>query len=180
MATHPKGKAARATRVSNLLAGTKKRFQNPGQLLTVDGAQVTVGDITGKLQGFLDDVAAVATAKATLEVKLAAVEAEVPAIDTLVKGFVAALRVLLGPDAQALIDFGLEAPKVPAPMTAVQKAIAAEKRKATRQARGTKSAKQKKGIHGNVTAQLVVTPEAPATATPATPPTNTPPGPTKG
>ncbi len=61
-----------------------------------------------------------------------------------------------------LADFGLEPRKEPTPLTAEQKAAAAAKREATRKARGTSSAKAKKAIKGNVTATLVVTPEAPA------------------
>jgi hypothetical protein len=61
-------------------------------------------------------------------------------------------------------------------MTAEQKAVAAAKCEATRAARGTKTPKQKKGIHGNVKATLVVTPmetveataPAPAATGPAT------------
>ena len=162
-------KKDKATRVGQLLAGTRKRFTNAGQTLTIEGAPVTVDALEKELQGFLDDHAAVAAAKATVKAKVAAENARLVALNTLVKGFIAFLRVTFGNDPEALADFGLAPRKAPAPMTAEQKAVAAEKRKATRAARGTKTAKQKKAIHGNVTIQMVVTPAEPTEATATTP-----------
>jgi hypothetical protein len=60
-------------------------------------------------------------------------------------------------------------------MTAEQKAIAAAKRKATREARAEVGAKKRQAIKGNVTAELVVTSVTPA-ATPTAP--AAPPAPT--
>lgn len=82
---------------------------------------------------------------------------------------IAFVRFNFGSDPEALADFGLKPPKARTPLTAEQKAAAAAKRKATREARGTKGPKAKKDIHGNVTAKLVVTPADPST--PAAPPT---------
>ncbi|HEX8794009.1 MAG TPA: hypothetical protein VF765_23870 [Polyangiaceae bacterium] len=166
--------------MGQLLAGTRKRFPNVSQTLTLDGAPVTVDAVTKELQGFLDDHAAVAAAKATLKAKVAAEDTGLAALNALVKAFIAFLRVNFGSDAEALADFGLAPPKAPAPLTAEQKAVAAEKRKATRAARGTKSPKQKRAIHGNVTVQLVVTPAEPTEATPPAPAASTVPATPKG
>ncbi len=164
--------------MGQILAGTRKRFTNGSQVLTLDGAPVTVDAFTKELQGFLDDHAAVAAAKATVKAKVAAEDTRLVTLNALLKAFVAFLRVNFGSDAEALADFGLAPPRAPTPMTAEEKAVAAEKRKATRAARGTKSPKQKKAIHGNVSIQMVVTPAelptdaaapAPAATVPATP-----------
>jgi len=165
-----RGKSNKAARVGQLITGTKKRLTNVNQTITVGGASTTVGAVTTELQGFLDGREAVAAAKATVKAKVAAENANMDALNALIKAFIAFLRVTFGDDPEALGDFGLAPPKAPAPLTTEQKAAAAAKREATREARGTKTAKQKKAIHGNVTAKLVVTPAAaPADATPAAP-----------
>lgn len=172
-------KASKAARVGQLIAGTKKRLPNANQTITLDGASTTVDAVTQGLQGFLDDREAVVAAQATAKAKVAAENANMAAVNALIKAFIAFLRVTFGNDPSALADFGLTPHKAPAPLTAKAKAVAAAKREATREARGTKTPKQKKGIHGNVTAKLVVTPGEPAPATtsapaaeaaPATPP----------
>ena len=65
---------------------------------------------------------------------------------------------------QMLADFGFEAPKPRGAKTVAAKAQAVAQSKATREARGTKGAKQKAAIKG-----VVATPAAEPTATPATP-----------
>jgi hypothetical protein len=159
-------KTDKAARVGQLIAGTRKRFPNGNQTITLDGATTTVDAVTKELQGFLDDREAVVAAQATVKAKVAAENANMSAVNTLIRAFIAFLRVTLGNDPSALADFGLTPHKAPAPLTAEAKAVAAAKREATREARGTKTPKQKKGIHGTVEAKLVVTPveTVPATA----------------
>jgi hypothetical protein len=171
MATNNNTKKNKAARVGELIAGIKKHFPTVTQAITLDGASTTVDAITKGLQGFVDDRNAVVAAKATVKAKVTAENTRLPAVNALIKAFIAFLRVTFGGDAEALADFGLAPPKAPAPKTAEQKAVATAKREATRAARGTKTAKQKKAIHGNITAKLVVTPAAPAEATPPAPTT---------
>ena len=188
MGNNKDGKANRAARAAQLIAGTRKHFTNGSQALTYVGstATVTVDAAVAQLQTLIDNRAATTGAQATARAKVAAERAQMPALAAFMKAFEAIVRVMLGASVEALADFGLAPPKVPAPRTAEQKAVAAARRKATREARGTKGPKQKKGIHGNVTAQLVVTPEgssaAPApAAAPATPGgSGTPPTPHTG
>ena len=68
-----------------------------------------------------------------------------------------------------LADFGLAPPKVPAPKTSEEKAAAAAKAEATREARGTASKKQKLTVKGNVTGITVTPITAPTAAPPAAP-----------
>jgi hypothetical protein len=177
--TTKNSKANKAARVSQLIAGTKKRLSNGNQTITLDGATTTVDAVTKELQGFLDDRQAVVAAQATAKAKVVAENANMPALNVLIKAFIAFLRVTFGSDPSALADFGLTPPKARASMTAEAKAVAVAKREATREARGTKTPKQKKAIHGNVEAKLVVTPVEPtpaATSAPvaATAPATTP------
>jgi hypothetical protein len=158
-------KTARAIRVGQLIAGTRKRFPNASDVLTLDGASVTVDALTKELQGFLDGRAAVVAAQATVKARVAAENTRMAAVKALIKAFVAFLRVTFGSDAEVLADFGLAPPKAPAPRTGEQLAEAAAKRAATRVLRGTKTPKQKRAIKANVTTKLVVTPLEPADAT---------------
>jgi hypothetical protein len=92
-----------------------------------------------------------------------------PALSAFMNAFESLVRVMFGDDTTALADFGLQPHKRALPKTAAEKAVAAAKRLATREARGTKGPKAKKAIHGNVTAKLVVTPAAPSAEAPAVP-----------
>jgi hypothetical protein len=91
---------------------------------------------------------------------------------------VQAVRTAFADQADVLADFGLPPKKVPTPLTVEQKAAAAAKREATRAARGTTSAKAKKGIKGAVTG-IVMTPivaGAPAVQAPPAPTAGPTPG----
>jgi hypothetical protein len=79
-----------------------------------------------------------------------------------------------GNQPDVLADFGLVPRKAPTPLTVEQKAAAAAKRKATRAARNTMGAVQKKKVVGTVTGVTITPitapePIAPVTATPTAP-----------
>jgi hypothetical protein len=152
------GKAKTVAEVTQVISGAKKRLTNGNQALPVGASTMTVAVVLGQLQAIVDNRAAVVAAQATAKAKVAAEKAAMPVLDVIFHAFVAFIRFTFGSDPEALADFGLAPHKVPAPMTAEQKAVAAAKRKATREARGTTSPKQKKSVKGNVTAVLVVTP----------------------
>jgi len=155
--------------VTKMIVGIKKRFPNGSQVLPFGGGTHTVDEVTSAMQAFVDHRKAVEDARAAAQVAFDAETAASPALLALIAAFTKFLRSMFGTTADALADFDLTPPKVPAPRTAVEKAIATAKAKATRQARGTTSPKQKKGVKGNVTATLVVTPATPApAAAPAT------------
>ncbi len=163
--TTTQGKGTRATRAGQLIAGAKKRFTNGTQVLTFAGAlaNVTVDQAIAELQTLVDNRAATVAARATAKDKVSAEEAATPALVAFMNAFEALIRLMFANDTASLADFGLAPHKQPGPKTTEEKAAAAAKAKATRQARGTKGPKAKKAIHGNVTATLVVTPATPAT-----------------
>ncbi len=182
MANNGNGKNSRATRVGQLIAGARKRFPNGKQQLIVGGASTTVDDAVNELQSFIDHRAAVVAAQAIARAKVSAERSALPTLDAFINAFVQTVRFLFGTQPDALADFGLAPHKARAPMTAVQKAVATARRRATRTARGTKGPKARSEIHGDVTAQLVVTPAAPApgTAAPAAPSPEATPTPSGG
>lgn len=170
------GKTDRATRVGQLIAGTKKRFTNGSQVLSLAGGSkfVTVDEVLNAMNAFVTNRAAVTEARATARAKVAAENEQAPALVALIDAFEAFVRFTFGSSPEALADFGLVPTKARTPLTAEQLAVAVAKREATRIARGTKSAKQKKAIKGNVTAKLVVTPAGSEAASAPTPPAPAP------
>ena len=153
---------------SGILPGMKKHFPNGSQTLTFGGGSVTatVDQAVTNLQELIDNRTAVTTAQAAVKVALATENGKMPALLVFLHALEAFIRLTFGASATALADFSLEPPKARTPMTAEAKAVAQAKAKATREARGTTGAKAKKAIKGNVSATLVVTPAAPATAAP--------------
>jgi hypothetical protein len=165
-------KAGKVTRVAEIIAGTRKRFPNGSQKLTLGGgSSVTVDEAVGELQKIIDNRAAVIQAQAAAKAMVKAEREQAPALDAFLRAFEAFLRYTFGTDAVALADFGMTPPRARTPLTAEQKAAAAARREATREARGTRGAKARKAVKGHVTTQLVVTPvttvpaAAPATGT---------------
>lgn len=168
------GKNSKATRVGQLIAGARKHFPNGSQAISLEGAPTTIDGTLNQLQGFIDNRTAVVTAQATAKTKLAAERNAMPVLTALIEAFTAFVKLTFGPQADVLADFGIPAPKAATPLTAEQKAVAAAKRKATREARGTKGPKAKLAVHGDITAKLVVTPASPPAAEALTVPATEP------
>ncbi|MDP9001721.1 MAG: hypothetical protein M3O46_16600 [Myxococcota bacterium] len=99
-------------------------------------------------------------AKATTKAKVAAEKTDMASLRIFMDAFVTFVKATFGNAPDVLADFGVH-PKARTPLTVEAKAAAAAKRAATRAARHTMGAKQKKGVKGAVTG-IVVTP---ATAT---------------
>jgi hypothetical protein len=151
-------KSVRVSLAQQLIVGTKKHFPNGSQVLPVGGAQRTVTDVTTQLQSVVDLRQVVIASQATTKSKVAAEREQGTSLAVQMADFVAFLRFTFGKQPEVLADFGVTTPKSPTPLTAEQKAVAAVKRKATRQARHTMGTNQKKNVKGAVSAALVVTP----------------------
>ena len=169
MSSHHSGKNTQAALVSSMIAGLKKNYPNGSTVLSLGGNHppATVDAVTGQLGQLVANRAAVVTAQAVAQEAVDKEQAAWPALVAFAGEVEAFVRFTCGTSATALADYGLPVPKVRTPLTAEQKAVAAAKRAATRKARGTTSAKQKKAIKGNVSVAVVVTPAEPAVATPA-------------
>jgi hypothetical protein len=146
-----------AAQVKQLILGTQKHYPT-GSVIQFGGASYTVTALTQLMQDFVDNRAAVETAKAALKTKVEAERAQAPSQTAVISAFVRIVRGTFGTSADALADFGLALPKARAPISAETKAVAAVKRAATRAARGTIGKNKKKAIKGDVSATLVVKP----------------------
>jgi hypothetical protein len=168
MATKARSKATVVDFANDLIAGANKHFANATQV-TFAGGSFTPAQITAKLQALVNLRHDVDAANATTKARLAAEKADMPALRTFLGAFVTYVKAVFGNQPDTLADFGIH-PKVRAPLTVEAKMAAAAKRKATRAARHTMGAKQKKSIKGAVTG-IVVTPvsagQTAATAAPA-------------
>ncbi|HEY3820402.1 MAG TPA: hypothetical protein VGL81_24725 [Polyangiaceae bacterium] len=144
-----KGKDTAADLATTLIAGIQKRLATTQ--FQVAGGAFTAAQVIAELQQLVDLRAAVNAARAATTAKVAAETAQAPALRAFMSAIVQFVRTAFGGQADVLVDFGLPPKKARTPLTVEQKAAAAAKREATRAARGTTSAKVKKGIKGAVT-----------------------------
>ncbi|MDP9036063.1 MAG: hypothetical protein M3O50_14780 [Myxococcota bacterium] len=154
-------------RDAQVIVGVGKHLQSVSSVPLV-GSTYTPADLAKLFQSRIDSVAAASAAKATWHSNVVATKA----LNTRVSPVLRALRQyvinVFGETSPVLADFGFAPPKRTT-RTPEQKAAAAAKAKATRQARHTMGPKQKKGIRGAVNAALVVTPIAASMPTPPGP-----------
>jgi hypothetical protein len=145
-------------------------FYQPTDTFALQGGTLTRDAVIAELQKFIDAAEATKTTRtawlASVQTERG-VEAQVHPIRAAMRGIVAAR---FGADATQLVQFGFNPTKRTA-RTALTKAQAVVKSKATRTARGTKGAVQKKAVKGNVTG-IVVTPTTAVTGVVVAPTTS--------
>ncbi len=146
-------KAATVARLQAMILGLQKRFPN-GQF-TLENQAFTTGTLVPLFQKLIDAIHQVNAAQASGKVAVATMESTHAEVDQVFLALKRALLNMFGPDAETLADFGLEPRKAPAPKTSEEKAAAAAKMRATREARGTKGKKQKLAIKGDVKGVMV-------------------------
>ncbi|HEX8794250.1 MAG TPA: hypothetical protein VF765_25075 [Polyangiaceae bacterium] len=132
--------------------------------LLVGGSTVKTSDLVLVLQARIAAIKAAIAAKAALMAAVAAMRDEIAKTAALVSGARQALKVAFAGQADQLGDFGLKPPKVRTPLTAEQKAEAAAKAKATREANHPNAGKKGKKAPA---APAAPTGEPPAPASPA-------------
>ena len=174
--TKSKSKAATLARLQALVTGLQKELPNGS--FTLMSTVFTTATLLPILQGLIAALTAVNTAQKSAEAALVDLAAEDAKAGPIIRALERTLTTMFtnSPDTLALFD--LEPPKARAPLSAAQRAAAVAKAKATREARGTKGAKQKALVTGNVTgvtitpitAPVPAPPAAPVVAAPASPP----------
>jgi hypothetical protein len=175
-----KGKNGDAALATKLVAGTGGQFAK-GAKLAFASSTFTPAQVLTQLNAIITLRGSVNDARAALAAKVAAEEAQRPALLAFMHAFVAFVKATFSNSPDVLASFGL-GPKKAATPTVTVKAAAVAKREATREARGTRGTRQRKAVKGAVTG-VVVTPivAAPvATAAPAAPSTTSNGGATSG
>lgn len=150
-------KKSRTARAALLIAGAQKHFGNE-EVLRYASGQRTPAEVTASMQALIELRREVEAAKAVLATKLLAEAEQAPALCREMDDFEAFVRVVFGQSPEVLADFGLEPRKKPAPLTADQQLVAAAKRQATREARGTRGKRARLRIKGDAVVGVVVTP----------------------
>src|SRR5580692_1232167 len=151
----PKTKAAALALLQALIAGTQKHF--PSGTFTLGNTTYTTASLTQLFQSLITAMAAQTVAQSNAKDAVAATHGLQAQVDPVILIYTRFLQATFASATQTLTEFGLAPRKVPAPRTAEQKAAAAAKAKATREARGTTGKKAKLAVKGNVTG-ITVTP----------------------
>jgi len=164
--TQNKGKTSDANLAKQLIAGIGKHLATVTQVMFASGT-FTPAQVVAQLQTLVTLRQGVSDARAALQAKLAAEASQAPTLREFMLAFVAFVKVTFSKSPDVLVDFGLAPKKAATPLTAEEMVAKVAKGKATRQARGTTSKKQKQEIHGDVTGVTVtpVTASAPVAAT---------------
>jgi hypothetical protein len=149
-----------------LIAGTQKHFPNGS--LTFGGATYTPAALTQVLQSLDDATTGMDAAAAKWQDAVKAQRNVATTVGPILRDYRRYLVTLFGTAVEPLADFGLTPRKAPAPQTVEQKAAAATKREATRQARHTMGKRQKASIKGTVPSATTPAP-AGVSPTPAKP-----------
>jgi hypothetical protein len=167
-------KAAALAAVQALIAGTLKHF--PSGSLTFGNTTYTSASLVTLLQSVVDAMTALNAARLAAKHALTTLQGIVGQVEPVIQVYEHFVQATFASAAPTLADFGLEPPKVPAPLSSQEKAASAAKAKATREARGTTSKKKKLAITGNVTGVTVTPITAPTAAPPSAQTVSTTPG----
>jgi hypothetical protein len=149
----------RNTHDLKLQAGFRKRGK--GLVFNVAGKKYTSADVLRLLQGRIDAADQTATAKAAFHAAVAAERDEVGRSEPTLDAVRQILLILLAASPEALADFGLVPRKTRRELTVKEKSAAVDQAIATREARHTMGARQKRKVTGS--ASKAVAPVAVAT-----------------
>jgi hypothetical protein len=150
-----KTKAAALAQLEAVIEGLQKHFPN-GQFL-IGNVAYTTATLVQVFQGLITAIKGVNAAQVSAKDAVASMRTEEAKVRPVFKGLKRNLQSTYGTASTTLADFGFEPIKAPTPLTVEEKAAAAAKRKATREARGTEGKKQKLAVTGNVVG-ITVTP----------------------
>ena len=181
--TTKKSKAETLVQLQALVTGLQKEL--PNGTFTLMSTVFTTATLLPVLQGLIAAMTAVNTAKSGTKAALVDLAAEEAKAVPIFRALTRTLKTMFANSPDTLAVFALEPAKVRPTPTAAERAASVAKAKATREARGTKSPKQKALVTGNVTgvtitpitAPVVAPPAAPVDAAPASPPVAAPPAP---
>ncbi len=153
-----------------LVAGIPKYC--PNAIFTVAGQTLTAAEAVTFISALLATVTAVVTAKTgVVDAKLAE-EKALSQSGVIVKGIRQNIALMFSNSTTTLAEFEIAPKKPRTPLSTAARAAADAKAKATREARGTTSKKQKDGISGGVVG-VTITPVKSGTAAASTAPTST-------
>jgi len=170
--TSANSNATALAHVQALIAGTQKHF--PSGQFTLGNTAYTTASLVQTLQSLADALTALSAAHASVKDCGIALRATATKVVPVIRAYTSFLRATFTTASAPLGDFGLQAPKVRAPLPTDKRIVATAKLKATRAARGTTSKKQKLAIKGDVTGVTVTPIMAPRVSSPPAAPAGPP------
>jgi hypothetical protein len=158
-------RSALKTKEGKLIEGLQQ-FAAVLTSLFLQGKAVTVPQAIAILQARIDAITAAQAAKIAFSDAVRAQDQQLASTNAFVDSLVMVISGMYAGSPTSLGAFGLTVRKTPT-LTVEQKALASEKRAATRKARNTMGKKQKAAIHGTVTAPAVTVGPLVSGSTPA-------------
>jgi hypothetical protein len=155
-------------RVQAIIAGTNKRFANGS--ISFANTTYTAAALVQLFEKLAAAIAKVNAAEASAKDAVTALRGVHAQVNPVLRDYRRFVLATFGTATEALADFGLAPPKAPAPRTTEQRAAAKAKLRATRQARGTTSKKQKLVVKGKVTGVTITPVVEPTPTTPTVQP----------
>ena len=134
------------TELQNMVNGLINDVPSSLRSMNVGGSSMTLPQVLAQMQAMLLLFTNVASARQAFQAAVAAKKAGLVSAHAFYSNVVTNLKQVFGTNQAQLALFGIKPPKAKAQATTTTKAIAAAKRAATRQARGTKGSKQKLAI----------------------------------
>ena len=170
--TSIRNKATALAQVQALMAGTEKYFPNGS--FTLGNTTYTTASLVQTLKSLEDALTAVNVAQSSARDAVNTLRATETKMAPLLRDYRSFVRAAFSTAASQLADFGLPPIKARRPLNSHEQAAATAKMRATRDARGTTSKKQKLAVKGDVTGVIVTPvthagPSSPPTAAPAEP-----------
>jgi hypothetical protein len=162
-----KSRAAALARVQALIAGTEQHFPNGS--FTLGNVVFTSASLVQELQSLADAMQKLNAAEASARDLRAALQVTASKVSPLIRDYHRVVLAAFATVTQTLADFGMQPPRAHKPLTSEKRVAATAKMRATREARGTTSRKQKLAIKGDVTGVTVIPITQPATASPTQP-----------
>ncbi len=147
------------------MAGTELHF--PTGPIRFGNATYDATSLNQELQILVEAITALVAAQIAVRVAMTAMQGAEAKVGPTASAYRRFIQATFAGAIHELADFGLQPVKVAAPLTSEKRVVAVAKARATREARGTTSKKQKLAIHGNVTGVTVI----PVTTPPASPET---------
>jgi len=146
---------------------TELPVELPNQTYVVDGVTMTCAEVVAQVEQHVTAEQQLLSLKSQLKELQTNIKGVRTRMNTTLKSVKATAGGALGNTSQKYQNLGFTPPKERKTTTSAEKAVAATKNLATREARGTKGSRQKAAIHGTVPAITTPPTTSPSPATPA-------------
>jgi hypothetical protein len=136
--------------ITKMIAGLKKALPKHTKSLKVGTEMVSVSEVLKLLAWFLAYWTSASDKAKTFHTAISERNEQAPDARKLLKALKPTLVYIHGPTNTVLLEYGITPESERRQLTTAEQVVANERRKATREARGTKGRRQKAAIRGSV------------------------------